>query len=78
MNATNMHIMDTKWNGKAQSSNLPEAWKKFLQHVQLMFDGIFVDKYEVIQCKYLLLWVSDEGRDVLTHGPYSRPRKQTF
>ena len=33
-----------------ESSNLPEAWKKFLQHVQLIFDGLLGDKYDVIQC----------------------------
>ena len=50
------------------STNLPEAWKKF-QHVQLIFDGPLKDKDEEIKCKYLLLWVGDKGRDVFNTWP---------
>lgn len=51
------------------STNLPEAWKKFQQHVQLIFDGPLKDKDEEIKCKYLLLWVGDKGRDVFNTWP---------
>ena len=46
------------------STNLPEAWKKFQQHVDLIFTGPLADKEESILCKYLLLWIGDKGRDV--------------
>lgn len=53
-----------------ESTNLPEAWKKFRQHVDLIFSGPLADKDEAIHCKYLLLWIGDRGRDVYNtwHG----------
>ena len=41
-----------------------ESWKKFQQHVQLIFDGPLKDKDETVKISYLLIWVGDNGRDV--------------
>ncbi|XP_056880704.1 uncharacterized protein LOC130521067 isoform X1 [Takifugu flavidus] len=46
------------------ASNLPEAWRKFKLHVNLMFSGPFKEKSEEEKCSYLLLWIGDKGRDV--------------
>ncbi|KAL6455152.1 hypothetical protein MHYP_G00364050 [Metynnis hypsauchen] len=46
------------------SSNLPDAWRKFRQHVELMFSGPLASKKEEERCSYLLLWVGEKGRDV--------------
>ena len=47
-----------------EASNLAEAWKKFHQHVQLIFEGPLKAKSEEEKVSYLLLWVGDKGRDV--------------
>ncbi|MCG7879803.1 MAG: hypothetical protein N0C90_26270, partial [Candidatus Thiodiazotropha endolucinida] len=47
-----------------EASNLPEAWKKFHQHVELIFQGPLAAKTEAEKVSYLLLWVGDKGRDV--------------
>ena len=47
-----------------EASNLPEAWKKFLQHVQLIFEGTLNAKSEEEKVSYLLLFVDDKGRNV--------------
>ena len=47
-----------------EASNLPEAWRKFKLHVDLMFSGPFKEKGEDEKCSYLLLWVGDKGRDI--------------
>ena len=46
------------------SSNLPDAWRKFRQHVELMFSGPLSAKEEEEKCSYLLLWIGEKGRDV--------------
>ena len=46
------------------STNLVDSWKKFQQHVQLIFDGPLKDKDETVKISYLLIWVGDKGRDV--------------
>ena len=46
------------------SPNLPEQWEKFEQHARLVFAGPLADKEEKVQCKYLLLWVGDRGREI--------------
>lgn len=46
------------------SSNLPEAWKKFTCHVNLIFQGPLKEKEEDVKVNYLLLWVGDRGRDI--------------
>lgn len=46
------------------SSNLPEAWRKFQNHVELVFKGPLQEKDEKTKCMYLLLWVGEKGRDI--------------
>lgn len=46
------------------SANLPDAWRRFVQHVKLMFTGPLKEKEEATQCSYLLLWVGERGRDI--------------
>lgn len=46
------------------SPNLPGEWKKFKQHVQLMFSGPLRSKNQAEKCSYLLLWVGEKGRDI--------------
>ncbi|KAK9539545.1 hypothetical protein VZT92_004644 [Zoarces viviparus] len=46
------------------SSNLPDAWREFRQHVELMFSGPLRAKEEEEKCSYLLLWIGEKGRDV--------------
>ena len=46
------------------STNLPEAWRRFKQHAELMFTGPLREKEEVEKCSYLLLWIGEKGRDV--------------
>ena len=47
-----------------EAINLPEAWKKFHQHVELIFQGPLKSKKEEEKVSYLLLWVGEKGRDV--------------
>jgi len=46
------------------SSNLPEAWDKFIRHSMLVFSGPLKSKSEEEKVSYLLLWVGDKGRDI--------------
>uniref|UniRef100_A0A1A8L2U7 Gypsy retrotransposon integrase-like protein 1 n=1 Tax=Nothobranchius pienaari TaxID=704102 RepID=A0A1A8L2U7_9TELE len=46
------------------SANLPDAWRRFVQHVKLMLSGPLSSKSEETQCSYLLLWVGERGRDI--------------
>ena len=47
-----------------ESQNLPEQWKKFETHVQLMFSGPLAGKSEIVKISYLLIWVGEKGRDI--------------
>ncbi len=47
-----------------EATNLPEAWRKFQQHTELMFSGPLKKKGEDEKCSYLLLWVGEKGRDI--------------
>jgi hypothetical protein len=53
------------WN----SGNLPEAWKKFKQHAELMFSGPLKEKGEQEKISYLLIWVGETGRDIFNTFP---------
>ena len=46
------------------AENLPERWKRFRQHVELMFSGPFAAKKEEEKCSYLLIWCGEIGRDI--------------
>ena len=46
------------------SSNLPDAWRRFKQHAVLMFTGPLRQKTEAEKCSFLLLWIGDKGRDI--------------
>ncbi len=47
-----------------EATNLPEAWRKFQQHAELMFSGPLKKKGEDEKFSYLLLWVGEKGRDI--------------
>ena len=46
------------------SPNLPEAWKKFKQLVDLMFNGPLKSKTEDVKVNYFLIWIGEKGRDI--------------
>ena len=50
------------WN----SPNLPDAWRKFQQHVELMFSGPLKSRSESEKVSYLLIWVGETGRDIFS------------
>ena len=49
-----------------EATNLLEAWKKFHQHVDLIFRGPLKAKTEEEKVSYLLLWVREKGRDIFS------------
>ena len=53
------------------SSNLPDAWKKFRQHAELMFSGPLNEKSEEEKCSYLLIWVGEKGRARDIHNTWT-------
>ena len=46
------------------TENLPEHWKRFRQHVKLMFNGPLAAKKEEEKCSYLLIWCGEKGWDI--------------
>ena len=60
MDFASVHAPHMNWD----SSNLPDAWKKFRQHAELMFSGPLNEKSEEEKCSYLLIWVGEKGRDI--------------
>ena len=49
-----------QWEG----DNLKENWRRFKQHVELMFTGPLKSRNEAEKCSYLLIWVGQKGRDI--------------
>ncbi|CAM1319189.1 Uncharacterised protein r2_g2732 [Pycnogonum litorale] len=49
-----------------ESSNLPDAFKRFAEHVRLIFDGPLREKEEEVKCTYLMLWIGDKGREIFS------------
>ena len=47
-----------------ETENLPERWKRFRQHVELMFSGPLIAKKEEEKCSYWLIWCGEKGRDI--------------
>ena len=60
------------------STNLPEAWGRFRQHVELMFEGPLAGKTEEIKCKYLLLWSGERGREVYNSWALDADQKKSL
>ena len=48
-----------------EAENLPERWKRFRQHVELMFSGPLSSKKEEEKFSYLLIWCGEKGRDIV-------------
>jgi len=60
MEAFGVPTLRMEWD----SSNLPDAWRRFKQHAELMFTGPLRQKTEAEKCSFLLLWIGDKGRDI--------------
>ena len=48
------------WN----SRSLHEEWKRFQEHVELMFQGPLDNANEAKKAAYLLIWVDEQGREI--------------
>ncbi|XP_074613766.1 uncharacterized protein LOC141873621 [Acropora palmata] len=48
------------WDG----DNVKENWRRFKQHVELMFSGRLQSRREAKKYSYLLIWVGKKGRDI--------------
>ena len=51
MDFASVHAHHMNWD----SSNLPDTWKKFRQHAELMFSGPLNEKSEEEKGSYLLI-----------------------
>ena len=60
------------------SSNLVDTWKKFQQHVDLIFEGPLADKDDKVKITYLLLWIGDKGRDIYNTWKLSEDDKKSL
>ena len=60
MDLTGLQSPQMDW----EVGNLPERWKHFRQHVELMFSGPLAAKKEDEKCSYLLIWCGEKGRDI--------------
>ena len=49
-----------QWDG----DNSKENWRRFKQHVELMFTGTLKSKREQEKSSYLLIWVGQKGRNI--------------
>ena len=61
-----------------RSNNLPESWKKFQEHCELIFKGPLEGKEESVQITYLLLWMGEKGRDLYKTLDVSASDRQTI
>ncbi len=57
---TGVPIPSMNW----QDGNLSEAFRKFKQLCEFIFDGPLSEKDDKIKVRYLLLWAGQEGRDI--------------
>jgi len=48
----------------SKSENPPERWKRFGQHVELMFSGPLATKKEEEKWSYLLIWCGEKDNDI--------------
>ena len=60
MDLTGVQSPQMDWDAE----NLPERWKRFRQHVELMFSGPLAARKEEEKCSYLLIWCGEKGRDI--------------
>jgi hypothetical protein len=58
------------------TSDLPNAWRKFKEHVQFVFGGPLKAKDEATQCNYLMIWVGEKGRDLYCTWELSEDEKK--
>ena len=49
-----------QWDGDNPKKN----WRRFKQHVELMFTRPLKSRTEQEKCSYLLIWVGQKGRDI--------------
>ena len=61
-----------------ESANLVDTWKKFKQHIELIFEGPLADKDEKVKITYLLLWIGDKGRDIYNTWKLSEDEKKSL
>ena len=47
-----------------ESKNLPETWRKFRRHAELMFSGPLAKTPNPQKASYLLIWIGEKGRDI--------------
>ncbi|KAG1673308.1 hypothetical protein GQR58_015635 [Nymphon striatum] len=60
MDLTGIPVPKMDW----EASNLPEEFRKFKQHVELIVNGPLNDKEEGVKCTYFMLWIGDRGREI--------------
>ena len=60
MDLTGVQSPQMDWDAE----NLSKRWKRFRQHVELMFSGPLAVKKEEEKCTYLLIWCGEKGRDI--------------
>ena len=60
MDLTGVQSPQMDWDAE----NLPERWKRFRQHMELMFSGPLAAKKEEEKYSYLLIWCGEKGRDI--------------
>ena len=48
------------WDG----DNLKENWRRFKQHMEVMFSGLLKSRQESEKCSYLVIWVGQKERDI--------------
>ncbi|KAG1651845.1 hypothetical protein GQR58_026725 [Nymphon striatum] len=60
MDLTGIPVPKMDW----EASNLPEEFRKFKQHVELIVNGPLKDKEEGVKCTYFMLWIGDRGREI--------------
>ena len=49
-----------------ESKDLNSSFKRFKEHAEFMFKGPLATKDEAVKCNYLMLWVGDKGRHIVS------------
>ena len=58
------------------SKDLYSAFKHFRDHAELMFNGPLANKEEEVQCNYLMLWIGETGRQILSTWTLTNDEKK--